>query len=835
MSEAPRKEKAQRSTIEQTGIPTKKSGSSAFEYGSAEIPDFSEEKSSQSAATPQDELPRRLAIGPDISFYQDEPGTPGGVDFAKMRREADFVIIRAGQNLWPDQNFERHWKEAKASGLPRGCYWYYDSRADPEKQAELWHSLLGGDLGELPLFADFEESYGGEHRGWQDWRIFLEHLKSIVGDRPIAIYTANSYWSENAIKAISDPADLEYFHQYPLWIANYGVSSPAIPKPWGKNEWLFWQFTETGDGAQYGVESKGVDLNYFHGSPATLHQLVASGFSVDKKSLNFALNDRPYGKDHLGYKDYAEAIAEILSGEYTQTPLTVGIYAAWGMGKSFLLEEIKTRLEEHTNEKLRFFFIEFNAWIYSGSENLWAGMITRLYDRIEEHYGNNQVQAFRRKKAIEQIGKTFKKNWMLLIVFGPLALILSILLNFDAIQQNWIVFSQALAAISWSSLLVTLPSIIKAAREIFNSSIYSRSQEIANLSSRKDFRDKIGFMQDIKDELNEVCKLIQKSDEDNEQKSRFVIVVDDLDRCPPEKAVEVLEAIMLLLSERQKDPFIVILAIDARILVKAIEERYGKVLTESGVSGYEFLDKIVQIPFRIPPPNDDAILNYVDALLWPEDTPEAAETIESGASQSGSVEQPPARGESRAEGGRETMEVGTQPQVQVEEPMPSEEEPFTEEELKAFEGYTGSLSRNPRRVKRIVNIYRLSRILAKNMNLPAELLIKWVILTEQWPFRVTWIMQDVEDVFQDGQEWEAVKGLTLPDLYERVKPKVINEKSQKLALLDEDAELFAGFIAKEPTFDALLIQKNLRPLCFNLNPAMQSEVLKSVLPVNGEK
>jgi len=204
-------------------------------------------------------------IGPDVSFYQDEPSTPQGIDFAKMRQSAEFVIIRGGQNLWVDSDFKTNWSEAKKAALPRGSYWFYDSRADPKRQAELWVQQFEGDLGELPLFADFEESYNGSYKGWRKWYDFLERLKQLVGQKEIFIYTAYYYWRDNAPNAQTDPDSLEYFHQYPLWIANYGVTKPRVPKPWGEEEWTFWQYTETGDGKLYGVESKGIDLNYFHG------------------------------------------------------------------------------------------------------------------------------------------------------------------------------------------------------------------------------------------------------------------------------------------------------------------------------------------------------------------------------------------------------------------------------------------------------------------------------------------------------------------------------------------------------------------------------------------
>jgi len=204
-------------------------------------------------------------IGPDVSFYQDSPSTPQGINFVKMRQVSNFVIIRAGQNLWPDSDFDYNWREAKAADLPRGSYWFYDSRVDPETQADLWYQQFNGDLGELPLFADLEESYNGQYKGWQNWRKFLERIKSRVGNKEIGIYTAYYYWIQNAPNPSTNTADLEYFHQYPLWIANYDVEVPLVPKPWNANEWLFWQFTPNGDGFAFGVESNSIDLNYFNG------------------------------------------------------------------------------------------------------------------------------------------------------------------------------------------------------------------------------------------------------------------------------------------------------------------------------------------------------------------------------------------------------------------------------------------------------------------------------------------------------------------------------------------------------------------------------------------
>lgn len=203
-------------------------------------------------------------IGPDVSFYQDNNETPLGIDFDKMAGQTSFVIIRAGQNTWMDTDFRINWQNAKEAGLARGSYWFYDSRADPKRQAEMWIRSLGSDLGELPLCADFEENYHGVYAGWDNFYIFLERLKALASGKEIVIYTGFYYWFDNVVNQTTSK-QLEYFHQYPLWIARYGVDIPLVPKPWSHDEWLFWQYTENGPGELFGVESHRIDLNFFNG------------------------------------------------------------------------------------------------------------------------------------------------------------------------------------------------------------------------------------------------------------------------------------------------------------------------------------------------------------------------------------------------------------------------------------------------------------------------------------------------------------------------------------------------------------------------------------------
>jgi GH25 family lysozyme M1 (1,4-beta-N-acetylmuramidase) len=195
---------------------------------------------------------------PDISFWQDKNTTARGVDFVQMKKQVDGVIIRAGQNTWADEDFAYNWQAAKAAGLKRGSYWFYDSRSTPQQQADIWRSKIGNDLPELGLWIDLEESYGGAYGGETNWQKFAELIKSYFRNTPIGIYTANWWWQSQAVLM---PL---YWGTFPLWVSQY-TSSPlyvTLPAPWRNIGAVLWQYTATGDGALYGVESAEIDLNY---------------------------------------------------------------------------------------------------------------------------------------------------------------------------------------------------------------------------------------------------------------------------------------------------------------------------------------------------------------------------------------------------------------------------------------------------------------------------------------------------------------------------------------------------------------------------------------------
>jgi hypothetical protein len=205
----------------------------------------------------------RIVLLLDVSKWQ------GTINFVTMvLAGAMGVIIKCGQGAAQDLRFEENWRKAKLAGMPRGSYWFYDSRVDPKQQAANWWNWIKTDPGELIHFADYEEAYGGTWSGWRSFKIFLEEFMRLSGLPPwkIGIYTGYYYWIANS-PIMS--ADLNWFSQFPLWLAWYtdDPTQVLIPKPW--TSLLLWQFGTPVEGEKYGAESLEIDENWFTGDEQT--------------------------------------------------------------------------------------------------------------------------------------------------------------------------------------------------------------------------------------------------------------------------------------------------------------------------------------------------------------------------------------------------------------------------------------------------------------------------------------------------------------------------------------------------------------------------------------
>ena len=566
------------------------------------------------------------------------------------------------------------------------------------------------------------------------------------------------------------------------------------------------------------------------------------------------ITDQPNGTDRLNYSRYAAAFADLITNPEMATPITIGIFGQWGSGKSFLMGKIKEAIQlpqqkrrwndfrgaiqrfRAKKSEIDIHIIDFNAWVYSGSEHLWAGLVTHLYRDIEKHFGW-KAHWMRLGKAIR---KSLPKALGVFAFYGILGLGFSFLLSYNEIQESTNAVNLAVNALAASllggSALASLPALWAALREFFDSLFLSRANKLQTLAARPDFSSQIGVMADIKNEIKFIRELLKAGK--NGKPTRLVLFIDDLDRCEHRKAVEVLQAIMLLLADEDGSPFVIFLGIDARVVVRAIEEHYGKVLVKAGINGYEYLDKIIQVPFVIPEAEPDDIENYVESLLWASDeekenvtrkmTPqELLKESEKPGKEKTPIQQGPGSGP-------DLPTKAAMYDVQKEQPKPAntpapEEIPvtFTQAEREALKACVSDLTGNPRKIKRIINIYRLARLI-----LPAGIerakAVRWILLTEQWPYHMAWIIEHIENDAQSGNKLGKKSLRDVRDVYQLARKDIHTEALETLLSIDADPGLFEQFIQKEPFFSVEEI-KTLLPLTFNLNPAIRSEVCKHAI------
>lgn len=138
-----------------------------------------------------------------------------------------------------------------------------------------------------------------------------------------------------------------------------------------------------------------------------------------------------------------------------------------------------------------------------------------------------------------------------------------------------------------------------------------------------DYRKHLGLLALIRQDLEKLSSLLALQDGAAPDESlpavrRIVLYIDDLDRCSPQRVVELLQAIHLLLAFPL---FVVIVAVDSRWVSKALQIHYPELLDhdDEGVgmqaTSHDYLEKIFQVPFWIRPLTDQGSRQMIRGLL----------------------------------------------------------------------------------------------------------------------------------------------------------------------------------------------------------------------------
>lgn len=235
---------------------------------------------------------------------------------------------------------------------------------------------------------------------------------------------------------------------------------------------------------------------------------------------------------------------------------------------------------------------------------------------------------------------------------------------------------------------------------------------------QSDYENELGLMHRVKLDLNEIDWALKNAlhkPGDNQPLSfprgrpRIILFIDDLDRCPPQRVVEVLEATQLLLKT---ELFVIILAMDVRYVTRALEKAYEGILKREGdPSGLDYIEKIIQIPYQVRPVDPQVVNDYVGSMMSVQ-----VDNLQS-SSRTGIT------GNLSAVLGNTTLNATgsvTEPGIPV---MPStirsprtlstlsQVVAFSKEEYEFLVLCCQQINLTPRAIKRLINVYKLLKIL----------------------------------------------------------------------------------------------------------------------------
>jgi len=279
-------------------------------------------------------------------------------------------------------------------------------------------------------------------------------------------------------------------------------------------------------------------------------------------------------QDEFYHTHYVAVLKNIL--RRCETPINIGLYGRWGVGKTSILKMLEEELDKKQFSK-NFKFLYVDAWGLS-ADSLKQEILVSLNEQlgtfsqttIEDTLYNVREQQY------VSINEIWQRGWPFFIGLGIITGI-GLALHYN----NTINFADFMP-------IPTAITVITAAAKFFAE---QSKRIIPRAASSQQF-----------------SRLYQEMV--SKENRRLVVVIDNLDRCDPSIAVDLLGLIQTFMT-RQK--CINILACDDEAIVNHLRKVKGDSYTYR--EGNEFLSKFFQVTIRIPPFIGENLENYVTRMM----------------------------------------------------------------------------------------------------------------------------------------------------------------------------------------------------------------------------
>lgn len=294
------------------------------------------------------------------------------------------------------------------------------------------------------------------------------------------------------------------------------------------------------------------------------------------------LIDDPAATLALGFDDYAAALAEVATVSRPQ--FAIGIFGPWGSGKSTLMKAIRTDVAKGDDVVP----IWFNAWRYEKEEHLIVPLLDSLREQILEwgEKPERPVQAAGKARDLAAtLGRAAKAVLAGLTLKAGIPGAVDLSLDANRVASAWRESRGAAAAASEPK------SFYHAAFLALRASVDDFLTEEPGPGTRH---------------------------------RRIIVFVDDIDRCLPRKALEVLESMKLFFD---LEGFVFIVGLDQRVIEQAVHLKYpatgldtlGEAATY--ITGADYVKKIFQVQFTAPRIDRSQLESFVNSVAEAEALP----------------------------------------------------------------------------------------------------------------------------------------------------------------------------------------------------------------------
>jgi predicted KAP-like P-loop ATPase len=278
------------------------------------------------------------------------------------------------------------------------------------------------------------------------------------------------------------------------------------------------------------------------------------------------INDHETVVDLIYYDAIAQTVVKLVRAN-AKTPITVGIHGDWGAGKSSVMAMVQQSLKQEASVLC----LRFNGWQFQGFDDaksiLMEAVVTEMRDARPQL-----------AKCKEKVADLLKRvDW------------------FRVLRKTGaygVTLATGMPAPAMLSLVTDIKGLVSRFREKTDTEgvkqFIEESDKFLADAQEKKLPDEIHAFQ------KEFAELLVAAEVE-----QLIVLVDDLDRCLPNTAIETLEAIRLFLF---MPGMAFVIAADEGMIEYAVRQHFPDLPLAGSALPYarSYLEKLIQVPFRLP-------------------------------------------------------------------------------------------------------------------------------------------------------------------------------------------------------------------------------------------